>query len=169
MHLCFSGRASSWFLSHLSVPDASGNSAVHHTCSEFNVSNFQNKRGEIQTTMEDKIRTKLEETEDDGSDGVYARAISLQLSNVDLPDEYRQAVADKQAAAEYIILAQNQRTQEATKAETTLLAAQEEARIINNTAINDAEILLTEAEIKAQETTFAFKTEAGVLCPSRRL
>lgn len=150
------------------VVEAAGNSAVHHTCSEFQISNFQNKRGEIQSKMEENMRLKLEGTKEDGSDGVYARAISLQLRNVDLPDEYREAVSDKQAAAEDIILAQNQRTQETTKAQTSLLAAQEEARIINNTAVNDAEILLTEAEIKAQETAFAFETEAGVFVSVKR-
>jgi len=149
------------------VVEAAGNSAIHHSCADFQISNFQNMRGAIQTTMEDNLRLKLEGVQEDGSDGVYARAISLQLRNVELPEEYREAVREKQAAAEDIILAQNERTQETTRAQTTLLAAQEEARIINNTAVNEAEILLTEAEIKAQETTFAFNEEARVLVSVR--
>ena len=47
--------------------------------------------------------------------GVYARAISLQLRNVELPEEYRESVSEKQSAAEDITLAQNQRSQETTK------------------------------------------------------
>lgn len=90
------------------VVEAAGNSAVHHSCSEFQISNFQNKRGIIQTTMEENLRIKLEGTREDGADGVYARAISLQLRNVDLPEEYRVAIREKQAAAEDIVLAQNQ-------------------------------------------------------------
>jgi len=90
------------------VVEAAGNSAVHHSCSEFQISNFQNKRGIIQTTMEENLRTKLEGIREDGSDGVYARAISLQLRNVDLPEEYRVAIREKQSAAEDIVLAQNQ-------------------------------------------------------------
>eukprot|EP00541_Cyclophora_tenuis_P014533 CAMPEP_0116541814 /NCGR_PEP_ID=MMETSP0397-20121206/680_1 /TAXON_ID=216820 /ORGANISM="Cyclophora tenuis, Strain ECT3854" /LENGTH=346 /DNA_ID=CAMNT_0004065775 /DNA_START=98 /DNA_END=1138 /DNA_ORIENTATION=- len=145
------------------VVQAAGNSAVQHSCSEFDISNFQNKRGVIQSTMETNLRTKLEGTKDDGSDGVFARAISLQLSNVELPSAYRTAVAEKQQAAEDISLASNQRTQETTKAQTELLTAQEEARKILDTARNDAEVTLTEARLKANETLFAFTTEAEVI------
>jgi prohibitin 2 len=96
-------------------------------------------------------------------DGVYARAISLQLRNVELPEEYQQAVTEKQSANEDIALAQNQRTQETTKAQTQLLSATEEARKILDTAISDAELLLTEARLKAQETLFAFETQAKTI------
>lgn len=145
------------------IVEAAGNSAIHHSCSDFNIASFQTKRGEIQGTMEANLRLKLEGSEGDGSDGVYARAISLQLSNVDLPSEYSEAVAEKQAAAEDIALAKNQRVQEVTKAQTALLKAREEARIINSTAINDVEILLTEANAKAEETLFAYETEANLI------
>jgi hypothetical protein len=39
---------------------AAGTSAVQHSCSLFTISNFQNKRGIIQTTMEENVRGKLE-------------------------------------------------------------------------------------------------------------
>lgn len=42
------------------VVTAAGNSAVQHSCSLFSISNFQNKRGVIQTTMEQNLRHKLE-------------------------------------------------------------------------------------------------------------
>eukprot|EP00540_Astrosyne_radiata_P018225 CAMPEP_0116863036 /NCGR_PEP_ID=MMETSP0418-20121206/23983_1 /TAXON_ID=1158023 /ORGANISM="Astrosyne radiata, Strain 13vi08-1A" /LENGTH=364 /DNA_ID=CAMNT_0004497981 /DNA_START=32 /DNA_END=1126 /DNA_ORIENTATION=- len=145
------------------VVEAAGNSAVQHSCSDFQISNFQNQRGVIQSRMEENLRKKLEGTKEDGSDGVYARAVSLQLRNVDLPGRYRDAVAKKQQAAEDITLAQNQRTQERTKAETDLLSAREEAKKINDTATNDASVTLTEANLKAQETLFALETEAEVL------
>lgn len=146
-----------------SVVKAAGNSAVQHSCSEFNVSNFQNKRGVIQSTMEDNLRLKLEGQEEDGSDGVYARAISLQLSNVDLPDEYSAAVAEKQSANEDISLAKNQRTQNITKARTDLNTAKEEARKIEDSALNDANITLTEANLQAEETVYRYETEKIVL------
>lgn len=145
------------------VVTAAGNSAVHHSCSEFKIGEFQQKRGIIQSTMEDNLRIKLEGPEDDRDAGVYALAISLQLKNVELPSEYSNAVAAKQSAAEEIELARNQRTQETTKAQTRLLSAKEEARKINNTAVNDANVTLTEALLKAEETTFAFTTEAKVI------
>lgn len=146
------------------VVRAAGNSAVQHACAEFNISNFQNKRGVIQSTMEDNLRLKLEGTvEKENADGVYARAISLQLSNVDLPEEYSRAVAEKQSANEDISLAKNQRTQNITKARTELNTAKEEARKIYDNAQNDANITLTEARLQAEETTFRFATEKEVL------
>lgn len=145
------------------VVAAAGNSAVQHTCSEFTITNFQNQRGIIQTRMEANLRLKLEGESGTGVDGVYARAISLQLRNVELPEEYQQAVSEKQSANEDIALAQNQRTQETTKAQTQLLSSTEEARKILDTAISDAELLLTEARLKAQETLFAFETQAKTI------
>lgn len=194
-------------------------SAVQHTCSEFVISNFQNQRGVIQTTMEDRLRIKLEGGSSNGTtivplatlppddglttttengtttttttaattnssssddsltntnnntlttaewneEGVYARAISLQLRFIGLPEEYNDAVAEKQAANEDIALAISQRSQETTKAETSLQAAQQEAQRILDSANNEADVLLTEARLKAEETTFAYATEAQIL------
>eukprot|EP00568_Trieres_chinensis_P006591 CAMPEP_0183290716 /NCGR_PEP_ID=MMETSP0160_2-20130417/340_1 /TAXON_ID=2839 ORGANISM="Odontella Sinensis, Strain Grunow 1884" /NCGR_SAMPLE_ID=MMETSP0160_2 /ASSEMBLY_ACC=CAM_ASM_000250 /LENGTH=310 /DNA_ID=CAMNT_0025451369 /DNA_START=65 /DNA_END=994 /DNA_ORIENTATION=+ len=149
------------------VVEAAGVSSVHQSCSEFLISNFQNKRGIIQETMEENLRLKLEGPEGsaggDGGGGVYARAVSLQLRNVDLPEEYQEAVAEKLSAQEDIALARNERTQETTKAETELLKAKEEARKIMNKAANDANVTLTEATLKAEEMMHAFETEAGVI------
>ena len=92
------------------VVRSAGSSAVQHTCSNFTISAFQNKRGDIQRLMEDNLRLKVEGEE--GRGGVYARAVSLQLRNVELPVEYQGAVAEKQSAEEDIALAQNQRKQE---------------------------------------------------------
>mmetsp|Transcript_2869 Transcript_2869/g.4100 ORF Transcript_2869/g.4100 Transcript_2869/m.4100 type:complete len:399 (-) Transcript_2869:12-1208(-) len=145
------------------VVEQAGISAIHHSCSEFQISNFQNKRGEIQSVMEDNLRLKLEGDPENDLEGVFAVAISLQLRNLKLPDAYNAAVADKQSAEEDIALAQNQRKQETTKARTTLLSAQEEARKILDTATNEAEVLLTEAQLQAEETTFAFEKEAETI------
>jgi prohibitin 2 len=146
------------------VVRAAGNSAVQHSCSEFNVSNFQNKRGVIQSTMEENLRLKLEGTEERNyDDGVYARAISLQLSNVDLPEEYSNAVAEKQSANEDISLAKNQRTQQITKAQTELNTAREEARKISDNALNDANITIAEAKLQAEETIYRFAKEKEIL------
>ena len=145
------------------VVEAAGLSAIHHSCSEFNISNFQNQRGQIQATMQENVRLKLEGDPERGLEGVYAMAVSLQLRNLELPSEYTAAISEKQSAEEDIALAQNQRKQEKTKAETNLLRAQEEARKIRDTAINEAEVLLTEATLKAEETIFSFEKEAETI------
>ena len=90
-------------------------------------------------------------------------AISVQLRNLELPGPYNTAVEQKQAAEEDIALAVAQRKQETTKAETQLLKAQEESRKILNTANNEADVLLTEAYLKANETTYAFEQEAAAI------
>ena len=120
------------------VVRSAGQSAVQHACSNFTISSFQSQRGVIQQAMESLLKVKLEGEEQDSGDedassegrgnGVYARAISLQLRDVTLPPEYKEAVATKQEAEEDIQLARNQRKQEVTKAETDLLAAKEQAR-----------------------------------------
>lgn len=147
--------------------EQAGLSAVHHTCSDFQVSEFQNKRGVIQSTMESNLRKKLEGDEETGEVGVNAVAVSLQLTYVHLPERYNTAVAEKQAAEEDIELAIAQRTQETTKANTELLKAKEEARKILDTAHNEAEVLLTEARLKAEETLYSFQKEAEALVQVR--
>jgi regulator of protease activity HflC (stomatin/prohibitin superfamily) len=147
---------------------AAGNSAVQHTCSDFNVTDFQSLRAVIQDEMFDNLKIKLEGSlEGITDDGVYALASSLQLRYVDLPSEYREAVSGKQRAEEDIALARNQRIQETTKSQTELLAAKEEAQKIFDTAINDANVTIFEAELKKEETLFAFKEQKDVLVEAK--
>lgn len=143
--------------------EEAGLSAIHHSCSEFQVTEFQSKRGIIQAKMDENLKKKLEGEEEKGLDGVNAVAVSLQLRFIGLPTEYNNAVAEKQAAEEDIALAVAQRKQETTKANTDLLRAKEEARKIMDTSVNEAEVLLTEARLKAEETLFAFEKEADAL------
>lgn len=151
------------------IVEAAGNSAVQHACSLFSISNFQTKRGEIQLKMQESLKLKLEGAPDgDKSDGVYAIALSLQLREVTLPEAYQAAVAEKQAATEDIILAQNQRVQETTKAQTVFLSSQEEAKRINSTATNEADILLTEATLRAKEIKLEFENEALTIAQSKK-
>jgi regulator of protease activity HflC (stomatin/prohibitin superfamily) len=144
------------------VVESAARSGIHHACSEFQVTAFQQKRNLLQDRMFENLRIKLE-GDGSGSRGVFAKAISLQLNNVELPEEYAAAVAEKQAAEEGIALAKAERTQNVTKAETEFLTAQEEARRILATATIEAELLLMEAKLEAEETIYAFAQEAETL------
>jgi len=146
-----------------STVEQAGLSAIHHSCSEFSVTEFQNKRGTIQQRMHDNLKLKLEGNESTGEEGVNAVAVSLQLTYVQLPAEYKAAVEEKQKAEEDIALAIAQRRQETTKANTNFLKAKEEVRKIRDTARNEAEVLLTEARLKAEETLYSFEKEAEAL------
>lgn len=147
------------------IVETAANSAVQHSCSEFNITNFQNKRNLIQSRMLENVRIKLEGSENGTftEKGVYAQAVSLQLRNVYLPEEYKNAVAEKQSAEEDIALAQNQRNQEITKANTMLFTAEKEAEKIMNKAMNDVNVTLTLADLKAEETTYAFARETEII------
>lgn len=148
------------------IVEQGGLSAMHHSCADFFIADFQNKRGEIQGRMFENLKQVLEGDSDDSessSEGVYAVAISVQLRNLELPDEYSTAVEEKQAAEEDIALAIAQRKQNITKAQTELKKSKEEARIILDTAKNEAEVLLTEAYLKANETAFSFEKETETI------
>jgi len=143
------------------VPAA--NSAIQHTCSDYEIANFQNSRGVIQAKMEEKVRQKLEGSGLPGDNGVYARTISLQLRDVTIPDTYTNAVIEKQEAQEDIALAVNERIREITKANTEKLTAEKEAERIIATAENEAALIITEATLRAEETLYAFQQETNVL------
>jgi len=148
------------------IVEAAGNSAVQHSCSAFNVTNFQSMRNLIQLDMFEEIKKKLEGSngmDDNTHDGVYARAVSLQLKNVELPFEYTDAVSDKQSAKEDIALAKNQRNQELTKANTELFAVQAESTKILENALNDVNVTLTEADLTAAQTMFTFAEETETI------
>jgi len=151
------------FYNWATVVESAAVAALQHSCADYDILDFQQQRGIIQNTMEDRLRVRLEGPEKDGKTGVYAKAISLQLRNLDLPDKYTNAVSEKQAAAEDIQLAKNQRIQETTKANTRLLDALEQAKMILDTAENEANVTITEAQLKGQEIQYAFEKEALVL------
>ena len=157
------------FESWAALVESAAMSAIFHACSDYNITDYQNERGMIQQRMEDNMRIKLEGEDGSGASGMYAKAISLQLKNVGLPERYSTAVAEKQAANEDIALAINQRSQEVTKAQTTLLTSTEEARKIQNAAMNDANVTLTQAKLKVEETVFAFETEAETLVKMKEM
>jgi len=148
------------------IVEAAGNSAIQHSCSAFNVTNFQSLRNLIQINMLEELKIKLEGTNGtnvERHDGVYARAVSLQLINVDLPTEYTNAVSDKQSAKEDIALAKNQRNQELTKANTELFAVQAETKKVLENALNDVNVTLTEADLTAAQTLFTFAEETETI------
>merc|ERR1712038_222266 len=154
------------------IVEAAGSSAIQHSCSEYNITNFQSMRGAIQESMLTNLKLKLEGsgTSNESAvdivateDGVHALAISLQLRDVALPEQYKNAVAEKQSAEEDIILARNEKTQETTKARTEFFAAEKEASKIMDSARNKANVTKTQANLKAQETLYSLEREAQII------
>jgi len=141
-------------------------SGIQHACGEFNISNFQNERGIIQKTMFDFVQEAVGNDNADG--GLYVNVLTLHLEEVSIPSEYKKAVTEKQSAEEEIGLAKTERQQEVTKANTELLAAEEQARRMIDIANNEANITLHAANLMAEETKIAFQTEAEVIVALRQ-
>jgi len=134
-------------------------SAVQRGCSQFDTSSFQNERGTIQSVIFNSTKFML--------DKVYARAVGLQLAFVELPQEYSTAVAAKQSANEDIELAINERKQSVVQAETLLQTAMETAKQINDTALNNKNLLIAEAKLEAQSIAVQYAAEAKVCAKAK--
>ena len=78
---------------------AAGRSSVQHTCSLFEISNFQNSRGVFRAAWRRSCaRSSRDQTWT--ASVVCTPAPSLQLSNIELPQDYRDSVTEKQQASE---------------------------------------------------------------------
>ena len=153
---------------------AAGNSAIQHSCSAWNITDFQSNRLAVQESMFQNVQIKLSGHGDDdwemnavennsGNNGLHARAISLQLKNVELPGLYKNAVEEKQRAEEDILLARNERIQQIIIANTELLAAQQQGQRIEDQAFNDGNITITLANFQANRTMYRFEREIYIL------
>jgi len=146
------------------VVNFAANSAIQHSCSAWNVTDFQSNRALVQETMFENLQKKIEgDKNTDFSRGVYAIASSLQLKNVDLPFQYQEAVEQKQRAEEDILLAKNERIQEKTKADTEFKVAEKQYEILIDQAWNEGNITLIVADTYAQHTLYRFEKEMEVL------
>ena len=145
------------------VVNIAANSAIQHSCSAFNITDFQTKRETVRDTMFENLRMKLE-----GTSRVFAIATSLQLKYVSLPAEYTHAVEQRQRSEEDIPLAKNERIQERTKAQTELMAAEKRATSILDRAYNEGNITLIVANYQAQQTMYTFEKEVQVLSEAKQ-
>lgn len=147
------------------VVEAAGLSAMHNTCSQYVISEFQNRRAEIQDAFLENLKVKLEG--DEVLQGVLAKVVSAQLRGFVLPQAYLEAISNKQEAEEDIALAKAQRLQETTKATTELLAAEKEAIRILETATNEASIVLKEAQLKANAILYSYEKEKDAIVAAK--
>lgn len=155
-------------------------SAIRHGCGEYTAQDFQTKRAEVQKMMECKVKQYLGSAEVGADPGCtqswnstswvaplrfHAVVKLLQLKNVDRPRSYQVAVEDKETARSDILLAENERQQATTKAQTTRDRAEQRAKAIINTAETQANVTLSYATADAQavlERYKAYETAYGL-------
>ncbi|GMH38503.1 hypothetical protein BSKO_06387 [Bryopsis sp. KO-2023] len=134
-------------------------SAIHHGCGDFEIEEFQSKRGIIQArqkeVMEEIFSGKNEQT------NLHAEVVDVQFLNISPPSRWEEAVESKENAREEISLARKEETQALTKAETSLKVSEEEAKIVLAKAETQAEVLLNQAEAEAASLLFKFEKEAN--------
>lgn len=139
---------------------AAAKSSVAHACGEKSITQFQNDRLGVQSSILNEFREKIEPS---GADlNLFSSAVSVQLRNLEIPVAYSNAVSAKQRAAEEIDLAENQRVQIVTEANTLKLNAVITASEIVNAATSDADIRIEEASYKANATLLEFSSEAAI-------
>lgn len=125
-------------------------SSIRHACSNYTASEFQTKRGEVQALMEENVSDDL-----DFLDTILAQ---LQLSSVQRPESYEDAVQEKETARTEIDLAVNERDQEILKIEAEVLRGEQQVLEILDTAYTNANVTILEAKVNAEAVVYLIQT-----------
>lgn len=140
-------------------------SAVRHACAKYTCQEFQTMRPYVNDEMQKQVETELSkaiypENNDDAEvtygdfDGSMATLVSdLQLIYVWRPDVYEEAVTSKENARNDIALAEAERDQAITQAQTVQLEAYTEANRTINGAQTEATVIKQFAASNASAIT----------------
>ncbi|KAK9830006.1 hypothetical protein WJX72_009162 [[Myrmecia] bisecta] len=109
---------------------AAANKAIHYSCAQFHVFDFQPQRVDVQ----DMIKLKMQENV-----AMFQATIhDVQLRNAGFPSQWKDAVASKEQAYQDISLALNERDQRVATANGTLAVALQQ---LENEAATAADIM----------------------------
>lgn len=117
-------------------------SAIRHACGDFTAEEFQTERAAVQLKMEGNVKNYTKTNYD-------AIVKLLQLKNIDRPIAYQVAVETSEAARADIILAENQRAQEITKASIQVDKSLQQARAIMSSAFTQGNVTVAFAMAEA--------------------
>jgi len=131
---------------------ASGYSAIHDACSQFNTTEFQSRRGAFTEALRSIIVEKY--------DMVHASITDLQVNDILRPSGYETAVKSKEKAREDIEVAQSENPKLVTAAKTIELKAETEANITLDSANTESRITISKAQAEAQAIMNEYKKEA---------
>ena len=131
----------------LGVVTTAATAAIHQTCSRFLITDYQNSRPIIQSQLSLDLDVFLK--------NINASALAVQLTNVAVPNDWNQAVYNKQQAQQDIVLAQNQRSQIIYLAQNNVSLALQDAEVTQQNA--DANI--TVIQLTAQQQALAIESQ----------
>lgn len=129
-----------------------GESAIHDSCSQFNTSQFQAERGVFQEDLRNRLVNKY--------NTISTEVTDMQVNDVRRPSLYEKAIRQKETAKEDIVVAENERPQKKTEADTKKRQAETQAEIILSKAQTDARILLNQANAEREGILNQYKEEA---------
>lgn len=141
------------FESYEKILKQAGRSAIRHSCGHYTAQEFQTKRKQIGTEMHGKMKAKME--------SMKSVLVDVQLRNVARPSSYEAAVQSKEAARTDITLAESQKSQEMTIAQTVKLDADLAANRTQNLAKTQATITLKQGEYDRDAITDRYSTWAS--------
>lgn len=133
---------------------SSGKSAVHDSCANFTTTEFQTDRGRYQEKLREIMR--------DYCNSLHCLLNDLQVNNLQRPEEFENAVKEKEAAKENIRVALNQRPRLIIQAETELDKAKKQAEIILNNANTEAKITKIKADNEAKALEYEYEKDMNV-------
>jgi len=142
--------------------DEQARSSVMHACGDYTAEQYQTLRSEVTLAMQEEVKSNL-------LTRLQATVQEFQLRVVDRPKVYEDIVKEKEVARSDIPLAENQREQAITKAQTSLEEAEQfKAKEINK-AETDSRITLDLASRTAQGITDEYATQATVFTRAKEI
>ncbi|XP_050388436.1 uncharacterized protein LOC126807712 [Patella vulgata] len=128
-----------------------GEAALHEACSHFNTTQFQTERGAFQEF--------LRKTLHDRYSILHCSVTDLQVNNIARPAAYEAAIRSKERAREDIKVAKSEEPRRLTEADTEILQAETQGKIIMNKAESDARIRHNKATAEAEAIRAEFQKE----------
>jgi len=128
-------------------------SAVHNTCSQFLITEFQEERGRVQDSLLAKSQEKAE--------SMMTQVIDVQLKNIDIPAEYTMAIESKEQAREDINLAYNERAQLVYEGERRQQESEQDILIMMLNANKTRDVILAHATSKGEAAENRLRKEAS--------
>ncbi|KAK6166455.1 hypothetical protein SNE40_023142 [Patella caerulea] len=129
-----------------------GEAALHEACSHFNTTQFQTERGAFQEFL---IKTLH-----DRYNILHCSVTDLQVNNIVRPAAYEASIRSKERAREDIRVARSEEPRRLTEADTEILQAETQGKIIMNKAESDARINHNKATAEAEAIRAEFQKEA---------
>jgi len=126
-------------------------SSIQDSCGDFTAEGFYMDRGGVQQSMLNRTQARLS--------AAHADVGFLQLSNVQFPTEYSDAVSDKEKAQASVAQALAERNETLIASETQVMQAEQDAAVIRVKAESQANATILSASVDANTTLVQLRAQ----------